>query len=100
MTRRTTTSLTTLAATGFLASMAAAQGFNDAAPNGAAYDQKPAFEGQTRAPMLDSTGLQQQVLVELRLVERGAGFGQTGFGGAPFGPGLFDTGRFAAGKPV
>lgn len=64
MTRRTTTSLTTLAATGFLASMAAAQGFNDAAPNGAAYDQKPAFEGQTRAPMLDSTGLQQQVLVE------------------------------------
>ena len=66
MTRRMTTSLTTLAATGFLASMAAAQGFNDAPPHGAAYDQTPAFEGQTRAPALEAgdVAVTQTVIAE------------------------------------
>lgn len=63
MTRRAITSLTTFAATGFLATMAAAQGLNDAPPNGAAYDQRPAFEGQTRAPAMNDVALDQQVLL-------------------------------------
>ncbi|TJZ92295.1 PQQ-dependent sugar dehydrogenase [Paracoccus gahaiensis] len=64
-TRRTTTSLTALAATGFLAGAAVAQDFNATEPNGAAYDQTPAFEGQTRAPELEGdVALQQTVLAE------------------------------------
>lgn len=64
-TRRTTTSLTTLAATGLLAGAAFAQDFNNAPPHGAAYDQTPAFEGQTRAPALGGdVALQQQVLLD------------------------------------
>ncbi|CAM3425219.1 PQQ-dependent sugar dehydrogenase [Paracoccus nototheniae] len=64
-TRRTTTSLTALAATGFLAGAACAQSLNEAAPHGAAYDQTPAFEGQTRAPALEGdVALQQTVLAE------------------------------------
>lgn len=63
---RTTLSLTTLAAAGLLSTMAVAQDFNAAAPNGAAYDQEPAFEGQTRAPELTSgnVALTQRVLIE------------------------------------
>jgi len=63
---RTTTSLTTLAAAGLLTTMAMAQDFNAAAPHGAAYNQEPAFEGQTRAPELTSgnVALTQRVLIE------------------------------------
>ncbi|RJL04802.1 PQQ-dependent sugar dehydrogenase [Paracoccus aestuarii] len=64
--RRTTTSLTALAATGFLASMAVAQDWNEEPPHGAAYDQTPAFEGQTRAPALESgnVDLEQTVVLD------------------------------------
>jgi len=64
--RRSTTSLTALAATGFLATMAAAQDFNDAPPHGAAYDQTPAFDNQTRAPVIgnDDTPLTRTVVAE------------------------------------
>ncbi|MEE2862247.1 MAG: PQQ-dependent sugar dehydrogenase [Pseudomonadota bacterium] len=65
MTRRTTTSLTALAATAILAGAGCAQEFNEAAPNGAAYDQTPAFENQTRAPELESdVELAQEVVAE------------------------------------
>ncbi|WP_083554359.1 PQQ-dependent sugar dehydrogenase [Paracoccus sp. SM22M-07] len=56
---RTTTLLATLLGAG----CALAQGFNDTPPNGAAYDQSPAFAGQTRAPaLLSDMPLQQTVL--------------------------------------
>ncbi|WP_108503259.1 PQQ-dependent sugar dehydrogenase [Paracoccus indicus] len=56
---------TTLLATLLGAGCALAQGFNDAPPNGAAYDQEPAFAGQTRAPALpDDVALTQAVLAE------------------------------------
>jgi glucose/arabinose dehydrogenase len=45
------------------AGCAVAQGFNDAPANGSAYDQKPAFDGQTRAPvMADDIALDRTVL--------------------------------------
>ena len=62
----TTTGLAALAATGFLAGMAAAQDFNDTAPHGEAYGQEPAFEGQTRAPVLE-----EQVTVTQEIVADG-----------------------------
>ncbi|WP_378948068.1 PQQ-dependent sugar dehydrogenase [Paracoccus sp. R86501] len=56
---------TTLLATLLGAGCAVAQGFNDAPPNGATYDQEPAFAGQTRAPALpDDVALTQTVLAE------------------------------------
>ncbi|WP_111559848.1 PQQ-dependent sugar dehydrogenase [Paracoccus sediminilitoris] len=58
---RTTTLLATLLGAG----CAMAQGFNDTPPNGAAYDQSPAFPEQTRAPALPGDmALQQTVLAE------------------------------------
>lgn len=54
--------LTILAATGILAGTAAAQDFNDVSPN--AQGQAPAFENQTRAPVLPDMALQQQVVAE------------------------------------
>lgn len=54
--------LTILAATGIFAGAAAAQDFNDAPPN--AQGQAPAFENQTRAPVLPDMALQQQVVAE------------------------------------
>ncbi|WP_410216733.1 PQQ-dependent sugar dehydrogenase [Paracoccus sp. (in: a-proteobacteria)] len=63
--RRTTTSLITLAATGMLAGLANAQDFNQTPAHGAAYDQTPAFENQTRAPELEGdVELTRTVLAE------------------------------------
>nr|WP_111301549.1 PQQ-dependent sugar dehydrogenase [Paracoccus saliphilus] len=63
--RRPTTSLITLAATGLLATLASAQDFNATPPHGAAYNQTPAFENQTRAPVMSGDlALTQTVLVE------------------------------------
>lgn len=63
--RRPTTSLITLAATGLLATLASAQDFNEVPPHGAAYGQTPAFEGQTRAPVLEGdVALTRTVLAE------------------------------------
>lgn len=54
--------LTIFAVTGIFAGAAAAQDFNDAPPN--AQGQAPAFENQTRAPVLPDMALQQQVVAE------------------------------------
>ncbi|MFN3525991.1 MAG: PQQ-dependent sugar dehydrogenase [Paracoccus sp. (in: a-proteobacteria)] len=69
-TRTKTTSLATstialAAATGLLATAAFAQDFNDAPPHGAEFDQTPAFEGQTRAPVIEGDlALTQTVIVD------------------------------------
>ncbi|MDN5568198.1 MAG: PQQ-dependent sugar dehydrogenase [Paracoccus sp. (in: a-proteobacteria)] len=56
---------TTLFATLLGAGCAVAQGVNDVPPNGAAYDQAPAFKNQTRAPeMADDIALEQSVLAQ------------------------------------
>lgn len=68
--RTKTTSLATstialAAATGLLATAAFAQDFNDTPPHGAEYGQTPAFEGQTRAPVIDDdVELSQTVIVD------------------------------------
>lgn len=54
--------LSILAAAGLAASSVAAQDFNAAAPN--AQGQAPAFENQTRAPVLPDMALQQQVVAD------------------------------------
>ncbi|SIS72001.1 PQQ-dependent sugar dehydrogenase [Paracoccus saliphilus] len=54
--------LTILATTGVFAGAVAAQDFNDVSPN--AQGQTPAFENQTRAPVLPDMALQQQVVAE------------------------------------
>ena len=51
-----------LAAGSLFATAAFAQDFNAAPPN--ARDQTPAFQGQTRAPVLPDTGLRQQVIAD------------------------------------
>lgn len=51
--------------TGLLASAAFAQDFNDSPPHGAQFDQTPAFEGQTRAPVIeDDLTLAQEVIAD------------------------------------
>ncbi|MBC9246101.1 PQQ-dependent sugar dehydrogenase [Paracoccus sp. 11-3] len=54
--------LTAFATGIFTAGALSAQDFNDAPPNG--QGQTPAFEGQTRAPVLPDTALTQEVVVE------------------------------------
>ena len=54
--------MTTLAAASLLAGPALAQDFNAAPPHG--QGQQPAFEQQTRAPVLPDQPLQQQVVVD------------------------------------
>ncbi|RMC37730.1 PQQ-dependent sugar dehydrogenase [Paracoccus alkanivorans] len=53
---------TAIVAAGILAGPAFAQDFNDAPPN--AQGQSPAFENQTRAPVLPDMALQQEVIAE------------------------------------
>lgn len=65
MTSLATSALALAAATGILATAACAQDVNSAPPNGAAYDQTPAFEGQTRAPVIgDDLALTQTTIVD------------------------------------
>lgn len=53
------------AGTGLLACAALAQDFNDAPPHGARFGQTPAFEGQTRAPVIeDDLTLAQEVIAD------------------------------------
>lgn len=54
--------LTVIAATTLFAGCAMAQNFNDRPPNGAG--QTPAFENQTRAPVLQALKLRQDVVVD------------------------------------
>ncbi|MDO5612635.1 MAG: PQQ-dependent sugar dehydrogenase [Paracoccus sp. (in: a-proteobacteria)] len=61
---RPAASLLALAAGGLMAGTALAD-FNDTPPNGAAFDQTPAFENQTRAPVIqDDITLTQTVVAE------------------------------------
>lgn len=62
---RTISSAIALAASLGLAGAAVAQDFNEVAPHGAEVGQTPAFEGQTRAPVLEGdVDLAQEIIVE------------------------------------